>query len=418
MASVLVLTALLLVFGGLHVGLATRRVRDGLVSRLGEPGFRALFSLIAAVSFSVLVHYYTVHRFNGPPGLALGAVPALRWTLMAVVVAGIVLIVASLVVYPRSPMAVFNKTVEAPQGIERVTRHGLFVGTALLGAAHALLATRLVGAVLMGGLAVVAVAGAWHQDRKFLRQRGEPYGAYLEATSMVPFGAIVAGRQRLAWRELPVGALALGVGLAVVLRTIHGSIFAHGGAWVSAGVIGGAALAGVLSARRVRRRPLPSDGSSNRHAWAGWLALFFIATALGHALVGIAVFHEALAAIVRDGFVNGVHPQLLERGVVPYFDREAAFWFILYTPILVLIGLVTRRALEVRDVVLLRFVGWTLLATGGVGAVAMPISGFWIVVALGWLVLRAARREVRSVGYGDDRRGDLHAPYRVVEVDH
>src|SRR5205809_971409 len=113
MASVLGVTALWLVFGGTHIGLATRRVRVGLVSRLGERGFVALFSLIAAVSFSVLVHYYTLHRFDGPPGLALGAVPALRWTLMAVVVVGIVLIAASLVVYPRSPMALFNKTVRA-----------------------------------------------------------------------------------------------------------------------------------------------------------------------------------------------------------------------------------------------------------------------------------------------------------------
>ena len=45
MASVLGVTALWLVFGGTHIGLATRRVRDGLVSRLGERGFVALFSL-------------------------------------------------------------------------------------------------------------------------------------------------------------------------------------------------------------------------------------------------------------------------------------------------------------------------------------------------------------------------------------
>ena len=66
MASVLGLTALLLVFGGTHIGLASRQVRDGLVSRLGETGFRALFSLIAAVSFSVLVHYYALHRGSVP----------------------------------------------------------------------------------------------------------------------------------------------------------------------------------------------------------------------------------------------------------------------------------------------------------------------------------------------------------------
>src|SRR5204862_1709 len=107
----------------------------------------------------------------------------------------------------------------------------------VFGGTHIGLATRRVRVGLvsrLGARGVVALAGAWHQDRKLLRQRGEPYAAYLEATSTVPFGAIVAGRQRLAWSELPAGALALGVVLAVVLRTVHGSIFAHGGAWVIA----------------------------------------------------------------------------------------------------------------------------------------------------------------------------------------
>src|SRR2546428_11837934 len=104
MRSVLGLTALWLVFGGMHIGLATCRVRDGLVSRLGERGFLALFSLIAAVSFSVLVHYYTLHRFDGPPGLALRTVPALRWTLMAGVVPGVVAIPPPPGVSPALPI--------------------------------------------------------------------------------------------------------------------------------------------------------------------------------------------------------------------------------------------------------------------------------------------------------------------------
>src|SRR2546430_53348 len=170
MASVLGVTALWLVFGGTHIGLATRRVRVGLVSRLGERGFVALFSLIAAVSFSVLVHYYTLHRFDGPPGLALGAVPALRWTLMAVGVVGGVLIAASLVVYPRSPMALFNKTVRAPRGIERVTRHPLFGGGAPPGPRTP--AASAVGRVFdpprVGRLARAIL----HRDRSRSRPRG------------------------------------------------------------------------------------------------------------------------------------------------------------------------------------------------------------------------------------------------------
>jgi uncharacterized membrane protein len=392
MVPVLGVLALWVLFGGTHVALASGRVRATLVGRLGEWGFMLLFSLVAALSFSALVSFYAAHCFEGPAGPSLGAVPALRWALIGVVATGVVLITASLVVYPRSPMALFNESVRSPRGLERVTRHPFFVGVALLGAAHALLATRLVGAVAMGGLALFALLGVWHQDRKLLRLRGEPYAAYLAATSATPFAAIVAGRQRLEWGELPFGAFALGALFVITLRTVHASIFARGGIWVIATVLGGAALATLASVRRAGRRAKPI----RREGRAAWLGVFFVLTAVGHAVIGLAIFRDPLAAIVRDGFVNGVEPALLERGLLPYFDREAAFWFMLYAPILLLIGFVTRRALELGDAVMLRLVGWTLLVMGGAGALAMPISGFWIVLLLGGLVLRAARRDVRT----------------------
>ena len=249
-----------LVFGVLHIGLATRRVRAALVARLGEHGFRALFSLIAGVTFVVLVRYYAAHRLEGAPGLALGDLTALRWPLMAMIVFGIVLAFASLVSYPASPMAMFTHAVPPPHGLERITRHPFFMGFALASLAHVLLATRLVGAVFQAGVAVVAIVGAWHQDRKLLTLRGRPYEAYLAATSLVPFAAILAGRQRLVWRELQYGTLAVFAGVAVWLRTVHGAIFAHDGAWVITATLGGAAVLGLASALRARRRrrpPLP-----------------------------------------------------------------------------------------------------------------------------------------------------------------
>ena len=88
-----------------------------------------------------------------------------------------------------------------------MTRHPFFVGLALFGAAHALLAPRLVGAVAMGSLALFAGVGAWLQDRKLLALRGEDYCDYLAVTSAIPFAAILAGRQRLVWGELPYGTL-------------------------------------------------------------------------------------------------------------------------------------------------------------------------------------------------------------------
>lgn len=96
-------------------------------------------------------------------------------------------------------------------------------------------------------------------------------------------------------------------------------------------------------------------------------------TAAGHLVVGAWLFREPLGALLRDGYVGAVNPDPA---------RRLAFWFQLLTPILVLIGLVVSRALETGDTHILAIVGWGLLGLGVVGAAGMPVSGFWILIAL------------------------------------
>ena len=242
-----------LLFGALHIGLTTHRIRAALVARLSEQGFIALFSVLASLTFAVAIAYYAAHRGDGAPGLALGAVPIARGVLMAVVVLGVVLMVAGPATYVGSPYDVLAHRARPPRGIERVTRHPFFVGLALFALAHALLATRLAGTVLFSGVALVSIAGAAHQDRKLLRRLGAPYADYLTATSAVPFAAIIGGRQRLVWSELPVAPLAASLVVAAALRAVHASLFAYDGAYVIAGVVGGAGIITWRSARRTRR---------------------------------------------------------------------------------------------------------------------------------------------------------------------
>ena len=254
MEPALVVAALALVFVGAHVGLATQPVRGRLVDRLGEGGFFAVYSLTATLTFWSLIAYYARHRLEGAPGLALGAVPFVRAVLLALVAAGCALAAAGLAAYPRSPVALLGQTVREPRGVARITRHPFFAGTALVGAAHALLAPHLSGAVLMGALVVLAVAGARHQDAKHLERQGRAYADHLAVTSFVPFAAILAGRQRLAWRELPLGAGAIGLGAALLLRSVHAYLFAADGRWLVLAVAGGGAIASLQSWRRMRRR--------------------------------------------------------------------------------------------------------------------------------------------------------------------
>jgi uncharacterized membrane protein len=242
-----------LLFGGTHVGLATRRVRGALVAHLGEWGFIGAFSLVAALSFTALVRYYAEHQYVGTAGLAAGENALVRALSIGGIVTGVTLALASLWTYPASPYALGNERSREPHGLERITRHPFAVGMALTATAHALLATRLTGTVFFAGLALLALAGSAHQDRKLRAARGTPYAHFLSVTSMVPFAAVLTGRQHIAWHELPWTALLAALATAYGLRVVHASIFAHGGMWVIAVTVGGAAVLGVQSWRHTTR---------------------------------------------------------------------------------------------------------------------------------------------------------------------
>jgi uncharacterized membrane protein len=252
-----------LLFGGTHVGLATRRVRGALVAHLGEWGFIGTFSLVAALTFTTLVRYYADHQLVGAAGLAAGANPLVRGLAIGSIVGGITLAVASLWTYPASPYALGNERVREPRGLERITRHPFAVGIAITATAHALLATRLTGTAFFAGLALLALAGSVHQDRKLRAARGAPYAHFVSVTSVVPFGAVLTGRQRIVWHELPWTALLGAVAAAYGLRVVHASIFAHGGAWVIGMTVGGAAVLALQSWRQTTRSARPARALSS-----------------------------------------------------------------------------------------------------------------------------------------------------------
>jgi uncharacterized membrane protein len=250
MQSTPIVALLCVLFVITHIGLASDGVRAWMVGRLGEKRWVVFYGIVASVLFSLVVVYYAGHQFDGPPGPNLGTVPAMRWALIAVSVAGITLSGSTFAGYLDSPYAVFAHNYRESYGIERITRHPLFAGIVMFATAHALLSPHLNGAIVFSSLAVLAAAGARHQDAKLLRRGGEPYRRFLETTSVVPFAAIIAGRQHVVWRELPIAVLTAGLVLAVAMRAVHDSIFAHGGLFVIAAVVGGGAITMLVSSLR------------------------------------------------------------------------------------------------------------------------------------------------------------------------
>jgi hypothetical protein len=185
--------------------------------------------------------------------------------------------------------------VRPPRGLARITRHAFFAGMATLAAAHMLLATRLTGVVFFAGMLLLVTLGARLQDRKLLRRHGTPYAEYLAATSGIPFGAIVTGRQRLVWRELPLRLLALSVLLVAALRWAHGSLFAAGGAWMMGVIVGGVVLLKLATwARHPAVAAAPSD---HERLLAFGAAMMITYVGVVHEVVGARLYPDGPALL-------------------------------------------------------------------------------------------------------------------------
>lgn len=233
-----------LLFAGTHVALGFPPWRGRLAARLGEQRFVALFAAIAACALGVLAVVVWRVGGAGPPGPDTALGPTARVAIASVATLGLLLAIIALPAYPRSPMALFRTGVRPPTGIARVTRHGFFVGMVVFASAHALLASTLAQSIHLLGFAVLALVGAVAQDRKLVQRHGVGYESYMAATSVVPFVAILQGRQRLTrddrlFRELlRAGAITLVVLLLHPLWSKwNGATFAGamalGGAFVS-----------------------------------------------------------------------------------------------------------------------------------------------------------------------------------------
>ena len=237
-------TALLwLLFGGTHMGLTMGPVRRRLAGRLGETGFIAVYSVIAILTFAVLVHYVALHRFTDPHASFLVSIPPVRGALIALSVVGFSLFITAVLVYPRLPMATFRHRVRPVRGVQQITRHPFFSGIAIWAAAHALLSPSTVTFVFFVGVVVLAFAGGMHQDRRLIEEMGEPYRAYVAATSFWPLVAVVTKRQKIAWLDQPWLGYAGGIGASLALYQVHSHIFDHGGAYVIAVVSVGSVIA-------------------------------------------------------------------------------------------------------------------------------------------------------------------------------
>jgi uncharacterized membrane protein len=213
------LLAACLIWLGLHLGVAGSSLRGALVARLGERGYRGLFVLASLALLAFLIH-----AFNHAPRSVLWVAPLwLRWILALLMVPACVWLVAALTTLSLRPEEAGTRRAEV-RGILRVTRHPMLWSFALWAIVHILGNGELAATLFFGTFLVTALAGMPSIDRKAAARAPEMWKKFAAQTSILPYGAILAGRNRLVLGEF-AWALPLGLLLWLGLLWTHQRVF-------------------------------------------------------------------------------------------------------------------------------------------------------------------------------------------------
>jgi uncharacterized membrane protein len=165
--------------------------------------------------------------YAGTPCVPLWIVPAPLYYLPLLVVPPAFALLAGAFTVPNPTAAGSERALErdeAARGVLRITRHPFLVAVAGWALVHVVVSANLASALFFGSLFLTAVVGARDIDRKRERQNPEAFARYRSQTSVLPFAAILAGRNRLVLRELLL-PLAIGAVLTFLALAFHESWF-------------------------------------------------------------------------------------------------------------------------------------------------------------------------------------------------
>src|SRR5262245_2352716 len=223
MATSTVIVLWTLAFAATHMGFAAMRVRPRLVSAIGEPAYLGIYSLVSFATFVPLVRAWLGGIHGGPRLWNLRDIPVIHATALLVSWLTFTLALASFA--QASPVGLDPRAPARPRGLTRITRHPLFMNIGIWALAHVLLNGWLNDVLFFGGVFLVGLLGCMHQDaRKRISERGKLDEFYAE-TSLLPFGAIIAGRNRLVVTELPWIGIAMGAISSWLIYHYHTQLF-------------------------------------------------------------------------------------------------------------------------------------------------------------------------------------------------
>ena len=180
-----------------HNGFAGTDIRTRLVGKIGEVGFRIAYAVTSIIAIMMLVQ-----AWEAAAAMPVWSAPAwLRLILAAAMLPAFLFFAAGLL---RNPTAVGGEALAGQQvrGIQRITRHPMLWSFALWALVHVIGNGDLASLIFFGTFAISAFLGMPSIDRKLAARAPEAAARLRAETSIIPFGAIMAGRNRLVPGEI------------------------------------------------------------------------------------------------------------------------------------------------------------------------------------------------------------------------
>ena len=207
--SMLSLAIAAALFVALHLFMSSLPIRRRVVAKIGLGAFQGVYSLVIVGVFS-----WMIYAWSKAPFVPLWSSPA--WTRLVPLVGMLPIFVLMVAGYStKNPTTAGQEAAlgkaEAATGILRVTRHPVNLSNALWGFVHLPPNGDLASVLLFGSITLLAILGTLHIERRRRETHGEDWEKFASATSIVPFVAILEGRNRLSVSEIGAWRLLLGV---------------------------------------------------------------------------------------------------------------------------------------------------------------------------------------------------------------
>lgn len=202
-----------------HFVLASLPVRQTLIERLGENGFRGLFSVFALVTLA-----WVIVAYNAAPFVELWAASA-AFNIIPLVIMPIACVFAVAGLTTRNVTMVGGEnTLGEPDptpGIMTITRHPFLWALTLWSLSHLSVTGDTASVVLFGGISSLTIGGMAHIDYRRAHVVGAAWGPVALRTSLIPFAAALTGRTKIDWAGIGVTRLAGGMVLYGILFGLH-----------------------------------------------------------------------------------------------------------------------------------------------------------------------------------------------------